>query len=216
MRWSTVRAISVSTVSRARKAASATVGPSRVRSLPTASVVCLSTLAMRRATTCAVTRSVSGNATRMVPSSSRQAMSLARSSRAVMRAASRLARRFVNESNVNRASESPTPFATRAFGGAIELAQEHLARQQAGVRRDDALLVERGGDALEPRRESMHPREGDDMRGDRLRIAAHLVDVRHALGVEFAHAVARHDHRQVAPARIGAEFFDEIPRRPSD
>ena len=50
MRWS-VRATSVSTVSRGRKAASATVGPSRVRSAPSDSVVCLSTLAMRRATT---------------------------------------------------------------------------------------------------------------------------------------------------------------------
>ncbi len=60
------------------------------------------------------------------------------------------------------------------------------------------------------RREGMQPRERQDVRRDRLRIAAHLVDVRHALGIEIAHAVARHDHRQVAPARIGAELFHEV------
>src|SRR5436190_10798872 len=72
MRWSIVRATRVSTVSRERNAASATVGPSRVRSAPRLSVVCLSTLAMRRATTWAVTRSVSVNAIMIEPSWSRQ------------------------------------------------------------------------------------------------------------------------------------------------
>ena len=35
------------------------------------------------------------------------------------------------------------------------------------------------------------------------------VGIRHALGIEIARA-RRHDHRQVAPARIGAELLDEV------
>ena len=71
------------------------------------------------------------------------------------------------------------------------------------------FLIERRNHALEPRREGMLPRERQDMRGDHLRIAAQLVDIRHTLGIGVLHGI-RHDHRQVAPARIGAKLLHEV------
>jgi hypothetical protein len=49
-----------------------------------------------------------------------------------------------------------------------------------------------------------------DTRRDVLRIAAHRIDIRHALGVEIARRIARHDHRQVAPARICGQLLDKV------
>ena len=100
------------------------------------SVVCLSTLAMRRATTCAVTRSVSVNAIRIEPSSSRQAMSLARSSRPVMRAASRLARRLSSVSKESRASDRPAPRASAVAATRCSSLHERVVRHQAGFGRE--------------------------------------------------------------------------------
>ena len=56
----------------------------------------------------------------------------------------------------------------------------------------------------------MQPRERQDVRGYGLRVAAHVVDIRHALGIEVARHIARHDHRQVTPARVGGKLLDKI------
>ena len=55
----------------------------------------------------------------------------------------------------------------------------------------------------------MHARERKHVRGDHLRVATDAIDVRHALGVLFER-IARHDHREVAPARVGGKLVHKV------
>ena len=110
--------------------ASVTVGRMVRRSWSGASIVCLSTLAMRRATTWALRRSVSVKAARIEPSCSRQAKSMLRTSRLNRRAASMLARRSV----VPRTRSARPTGAAAVLGlrhGAVEVAPERVACRAA-------------------------------------------------------------------------------------
>ena len=98
------------------------------RSRSARSMVCLSTLASRRATTWASRRSVSPNANRIEPSSCRQAKSELRTSRLIRRAASRLVRRSSGSSKKKRASDSRTPRSPQSSIASVERLAESVLR----------------------------------------------------------------------------------------
>ena len=109
---SETRASRDSIVSFDLSAASVTAGSMRIWPLPAlsdSSMVCLSTLAMRRATTWAWRRPVPENTSRIEPSPARQAKSTLRTSRLTRRAASRLARRSISGGKLKRARDRPMP-----------------------------------------------------------------------------------------------------------
>src|SRR5215216_38119 len=97
-------------------------------------MVCLSTLAMRRAITCALRRSVSVNAATIEPSCSRQAKSTSRTSRLNRRAASMLARRSVRFSNEKRAMERQPPAILGLVHGPLEVAPKGRVSEQPRLR----------------------------------------------------------------------------------
>src|SRR5215217_155356 len=84
-------------------------------------MVCLSTLAMRRAITCVLRRSVSVNAATIEPSCSRQAKST-------------LARRSVRFSNGKRAMERQPPAILGLVHGPLEVAPKGRVSKQPRLR----------------------------------------------------------------------------------
>ena len=172
---------------------------------------------MRRATTWALRKSVCVKATRIAPSSSRQAKSILRISRVTSRAASRLARASSGPSNEKRAIDS----AMAAVGGFRHcLGQDRarsIARQQSGLRIEHAVGVERLQHALEPRLEGVHAHQRHHARDQPRRIAVDVIDIRQHLG-EFGRRFADHRDRNVAEAGVlrqhREEGLDHARRKP--
>ena len=179
-------------------------------------MVCLSTLAIRRATTWALRKSVSVNAARMEPSCSRQAKSMLRTSRLNRRAASIWARRSVNPSNEKRATRQRAAAILGLPHRAIEIAPEGGATEQAGVGIKDAFGLERFQHPLEPRFERLQAHERQQPSISRTGSPATRTRLGKPLLIESS--VVEHADRQIAEAGVlgehGEERLDDAQAQP--